>query len=648
MTGLLGAQAGDLGAVVRPDVPPHIRGERRRRVAVDRDVRADRVDRRLHHVVEVLVDHGHCLRRSSRSSTSSVTLISPPSAALDCALHTHERVELWRTATMSAPLRGDEPAQMLRVDGLTVRFGGLTALDDVSFEVARRRGRRRDRPQRRRQDDAVQRRLRARPPRRRRRHSATPRSPARPHELAGLGIARTLQGLGLFGGLTVLENVMVGRRAPGARRLRVARCSALPRSDRAERAAARRGARRARRARLADVPTAARARLPYADPQAGRARPGARRRPRLLLLDEPAGGLGERRHRRARRADPRAADGPSTLRGAARRAPRRPGHGGLRPRRRARLRPVDRRRHPGRGPRRPARSTRPTWGRGRRRSTRASTDRSLQRGPTACTGSAYGAGCRSLRPDGATSTVPSAGRSSRRARRQRRGQDHAAAHALRPGAGHAPGRIAARRRGPRARSPVEDLVRLGHRARARGPRRRRRADRRREPAARRAVARRRGDARELDRGLRAVRAAGPARATTPATSSPAASGRCSRSAGRWSPGRSLLLLDEPSLGLAPRVIAQIMGLLRDAARPRPGLTVLLAEQNARARCRSPTTASCSPSARSWRPTTPGRPAGRRPASATPTWGSDGPLRLPHRHRPRARRRLRRLRRSRWC
>lgn len=42
----------------------------------------------------------------------------------------------------------------------------------------------------------------------------------------------------------------------------------------------------------------------------------------------------------------------------------------------------------------------------------------------------------------------------------------------------------------------------------------------------------------------------------------------------------LLLLDEPSLGLAPRVTAQLMSLIRSLREER-GLTVLLVEQNAR-------------------------------------------------------------------
>ncbi|MBO0776840.1 MAG: ATP-binding cassette domain-containing protein, partial [Actinobacteria bacterium] len=46
------------------------------------------------------------------------------------------------------------------------------------------------------------------------------------------------------------------------------------------------------------------------------------------------------------------------------------------------------------------------------------------------------------------------------------------------------------------------------------------------------------------------------------------------------PRPRLLLLDEPSLGLAPRVVAQMMDLIR-RLRDESGLTVLLVEQNAR-------------------------------------------------------------------
>ena len=112
----------------------------------------------------------------------------------------------------------------------------------------------------------------------------------RPHRLAGMGIARTLQGVGLFPHLSVLENVMVG-----AERFRRAgfltSALALPRSD---------GDERRLRERAMATLTALRCdehahRLPGTLPYAVQKRVALARalvcEPELLLLDEPAGGL---------------------------------------------------------------------------------------------------------------------------------------------------------------------------------------------------------------------------------------------------------------------------------------------------------------------------------------------------------------------
>ena len=87
------------------------------------------------------------------------------------------------SAQMTPVSTGGEPH--LAVRGLSVRFGGLTALDDVSLDVAPGRGRRRHRPQRRRQDHALQRGLRLRPPERG--HVTLDGIPLRPrpHRLSG-------------------------------------------------------------------------------------------------------------------------------------------------------------------------------------------------------------------------------------------------------------------------------------------------------------------------------------------------------------------------------------------------------------------------------------------------------------------------------
>jgi branched-chain amino acid transport system ATP-binding protein len=180
----------------------------------------------------------------------------------------------------------------LRVDGVSVRFGGLTALDDVSLAVS---------------------------------HGevvgvigpngagkttlfnvicgfVTPDAGAvawrgrsllgvRPHDLAGLGIARTLQGVGLFKGLTALENVMAGAQ----RRRRAGLASALlglPRSDRDERALRAAALEALDALGVADVA----ARLPGTLPYPIQKRVALARalvcEPQLILLDEPAGGLG--------------------------------------------------------------------------------------------------------------------------------------------------------------------------------------------------------------------------------------------------------------------------------------------------------------------------------------------------------------------
>jgi branched-chain amino acid transport system ATP-binding protein len=114
-----------------------------------------------------------------------------------------------------------------------------------------------------------------------------------PDRLASLGIARTLQGVGLFGGLTVLENVMVGaqrfRRTP-----LLSATFALPWSDRDERRLRDRALSALARLGCENVADRLPGTLPYAVQKRVALARALACEPELLLLDEPAGGLDAR------------------------------------------------------------------------------------------------------------------------------------------------------------------------------------------------------------------------------------------------------------------------------------------------------------------------------------------------------------------
>ena len=191
---------------------------------------------------------------------------------------------------------GDEGAKvlssaLLEVDGVTIRFGGVTALQDVSFDVAAGAICGLIGPNGAGKTTLFNCISRLYDP-----HAGSIRFDGRPlanfarHEIASLGIARTFQNLALFATMSARENVRVGAHAI-ARGGFLASAVAAPSARREERRIAERADALIEEFGLESV----------ADRPAGELPFGVRKRielaralavgPKLLLLDEPASGL---------------------------------------------------------------------------------------------------------------------------------------------------------------------------------------------------------------------------------------------------------------------------------------------------------------------------------------------------------------------
>jgi ABC-type branched-subunit amino acid transport system ATPase component len=180
---------------------------------------------------------------------------------------------------------------LLGVDGLSISFGGLAALSDVSFEAAEGEilaligpngaGK-----------STVFNVLTGlyRPSAGRATFDGVDLLALAPHDVVRCGVARTFQNTEIFKPLTALDNVLVGEH----RRLRAGPLAALawlPRVTREERAARARAEALLARLGLADVAGVEAGSLPLGRQKRLEMARALATGPRCLLLDEPAGGL---------------------------------------------------------------------------------------------------------------------------------------------------------------------------------------------------------------------------------------------------------------------------------------------------------------------------------------------------------------------
>ena len=118
------------------------------------------------------------------------------------------------------------------------------------------------------------------------------RGELRPPQLARAGVARTLQGVGLFGNLSVLENVMAGAQSRHQGGVFTSLLG-LPKGLRAERALRAEALDELEHLGIGRFAAAMPSAIPYGIAKKVSVARALMSRPRLLLLDEPASGLDE-------------------------------------------------------------------------------------------------------------------------------------------------------------------------------------------------------------------------------------------------------------------------------------------------------------------------------------------------------------------
>jgi branched-chain amino acid transport system ATP-binding protein len=112
----------------------------------------------------------------------------------------------------------------------------------------------------------------------------------KPHQISALGMARTFQNIRLFGNMTVLENVMVGRHAKTRYGI-LSTAFRLPAARRAERRIREESARQLARVGLESKAGAGALSLPFGQQRLLELARALATEPRMLLLDEAGSGL---------------------------------------------------------------------------------------------------------------------------------------------------------------------------------------------------------------------------------------------------------------------------------------------------------------------------------------------------------------------